>query len=594
MNKVRKTRRAKAIALAGLMAIGCFLGTIRADASDISVDPAGHSNPEITHTYVYRWVEGLPPVNDDTLGVKYPTLMTWDDTYYVQFTHDVANQMMYHINGNGTDSMLNGWSTNKKDSGYVNGSFDADGQYPHGYFLQNAGYPGSKLSELKEIDFSLLTSKGSFITLEIPKCIPNVIPALKPTTYLTVGQITNNPMYAIEVDIPEDDYWYYASNHIGEQGTDGGMRRGENYIVGMRRNMNRHWTTKEHFLGIPYTEHHVSSGWYWSLYGLNSVTAYHLYYNAGWNDYVNFKRSDYSFLGDISYFKTTTTISSRWHFCWYAPSVTQNGKKYYAFWNKGSYIDGLPHTLCDEMDDYDEAVDLSNRDAKVGLAHYSGNFESRGNWDGDTVLNAFNKDKGKCQYAFRCFYAEPLLMNYAQKSFTVEKGQVYNLDGPMFIGRNCTITVKDGGTLTVTGWVMNNGSIKVEKGGTLYMQDNSSMNRFNDGTTGGGSVIVNGLVLVGKNAKLIGGGDTGLMFNDGSHAVNYGCIASENFIVSSAYTIENRGSGFVLYGPGNGVTNSGNFTYETPLSGKTFAERGTVLSNAYAYLVSNAIYKGND
>ncbi len=590
-------RRTGTLALAGLIAAGGLWASLRADAVDIEESTAGFSNPAITRSYINNWVEGIPEVNSENFNKKFPVLMTWDDKYYMRVTSSFAQQMENHVGDTivGED-MMNGWSNNDDDSGYVNGDFDADGQYPHGSFRQNMGYPGYLLSELEMIDFTTLNRKGSFLTIGSPEGLPNLIPISG--RYSAVGihtgskSMTANPVYLLEADISDDDYHFHDASWVDLMADDGGLRRGENYIIGLRRNKLTHWTTEESFLGIPYTEHNLACGWYWSLYGLNETTYNNLKNNRAWTR---------------SYSSTATwknlvnrNMSDKWwrvDWGWYVVTAEQNNKKYACFWTPGTHINGQPYETCDEMDDYAETVKLISLDAKIGLAHYGGNFESRGNWNGDDVEAAFKASKklSDFQYAFRCFYAQPYPMNFAQTSFTVEKGQVYNLDGPMVIGQNCKITVKDGGTLTVSGWVMNNGQIYVEKGGTLYVQDNACMNRYNDGGFTGGSVYVEGgLVLVGKNAKLIGGGWDGLQFYSGSHAVNYGCIASENVWVVDNYTIENRGSGFVLFGSGNGVMYSGSLTYETELSGQTFAERGTLDPYGTVSIPPNGVYKGNN
>ena len=187
-----------------------------------------------------------------------------------------------------------------------------------------------------------------------------------------------------------------------------------------------------------------------------------------------------------------------------------------------------------------------------------------------------------------------VIMSCLSTDFSVESGQVTNLDGPIAITNGAVITVKDGGTLTIDGWVMNNGTIKVEEGGTLYVQDGACLNKLNDKYDHqSGGIISNGLIIVGEGSKLIGGGVNGIQLLNGSHVVNYGCLASENFVITQDHTVENRDRGFVLYGSGNGVLNSGNTTYETPLdySGRTFAERGQVESAYYVSIADNAIYE---
>ena len=287
------------------------------------------------------------------------------------------------------------------------------------------------------------------------------------------------------------------------------------------------------------------------------------------------------------------------YYCWFGAERTANGKKYQCFWTLGSYIHGKPFYLCNVMSDYNEVGDLTSRYPKVALGHWGGNFETRGNFNGNHVLDTFNGSRSNLagadqnEFSFRCFHAIPVIMSCLSTDFTVESGQVTNLDGPIAITNGAVITVKDGGTLTIDGWVMNNGTIKVEEGGTLYVQDGACLNKLNDEVDHqSGGIISNGLIIVGEGSKLIGGGVNGIQLLNGSHVVNYGCLASENFTIKQDHTVENRDRGFVLTGSGNGVVNSGNTTYETPLdySGRTFAERGAVESVCFVSIVDNAIY----
>ena len=154
---------------------------------------------------------------------------------------------------------------------------------------------------------------------------------------------------------------------------------------------------------------------------------------------------------------------------------------------------------------------------------------------------------------------------------------------------------------THLGWCANNGTIIVEPGGTLYVQKDACLNRmafpeqYEDHK--GGTIISEGLILVGENAKLCGGGMEGIHLKDGCHVINYGLVTSENFIVDNAYTIENRGNGVVFYGSGNGILGSGMGTWANPAGPDGYKEKGsyepvcfTNLTAGSAGYVANAIY----
>ena len=610
MKRKLSLKRTAAAALTAVMGLACLWPGLTAKAVDISIDDSAFRDPTITKMTIYHWIEGIPGYSwSQTFGKKFPVLMTWDDQYYFKIKQSVADQMDYHVSGDGEDSLLNGQSGNKKDSGYVNGSFEADGQYPHGYYLQNSGYPGTLLSELDAVNFPLLSQNGSLYSLSIPECIPNLIVCWPGNTNSALTPDGNynrmhaNTRYAIEVDLPQTYAWYSA-DYVGDYYTDGGLRQGENYLVGVRRDYCEHWITPGDISTLWIDVHNQANGFYWSLYALNKTVATEWVKQDKWFTEVKSTYSDFADGGVEHAYNTYPFVD---YFCWYGAERTANGKKYACFWTLGSWIHGKPFYLCDEMGDYDECKDLTSRYPKISLGHWLGNFETRGNFNGNDVLDTFKGSRNNLhganqdEFSFRCFYAKPETIDCLSTDFTVENGQVSNLDGPIAITNNATITVKDGGTLSIDGWVMNNGKIVVEEGGTLYLQDGACLARFNEGTSYGGGIISRGLVIVGEDAKLVGGGADGLQLLNGSHVVNYGCVASENFKVVNSHTIENRDKGFVLHGSGNGVTNFGSVTYQTPLSYSTdssghytgsFAERGKVLDTCSDNVssVPNAIY----
>lgn len=616
MNRKFSFKRAAAVVLTAGLGLACLWPGLTAKAADISIDDSAFSDPTITKMTLYRWTEGLPGYSwSQTFSKKFPVLITWDDKYYFRINQAVADQMHYHVSGNGDDSLLHGWSNNDDDSGYVNGSFDADGQYPHGYFLQNAGYPGSLLSDLDIVDFSLLNQSGFFYSASLPENIPNLIVCWPGST--KSGLIVNNSFdrmhknvrYALEVDLPKTNAWY-KEDYVGKYYSDGGLRQGENYLVGVRRDYCEHWTTDGDISTFWVDVHHQANGFYWSMYAMNKTVITQmtnkdtLQSQDSWFTKVQGEYDNYA-SGIVAHAYNSYPFVD--YCCWYGAERTANGKKYVCFWTHGSWIHGKPFYLCDEMSDYAECKDLTSRQPKIALGHWGSNFETRGNFNGNDVLDTFNGSRADLsganqnEFSFRCFYAKPETIDCLSTSFTVENGQVSNLDGPIALTNNATITVKEGGTLSITGWVMNNGKIVVEEGGTLYVQDGACLCRYNEGTTYGGGVISNGLIIVGEEAKLIGGGADGLQLLNGSHVVNYGCVASENFKITNDHTIENRDKGFVLHGSGNGVTNFGNLAYQTPLTYSTdanghytgsFAERGKVLDTCYDNVssVPNAIY----
>ena len=507
-----------------------------------------------------------------------------------------------------TSAMKDGWSEDSSDCGLSNGKFgDNKNGYPHGTYYMDMQYYSGLLSDLGSIDFSVLNEAGSCYATRLPSDIPNIIPVFPVNGGGSNGGALNDTYslihnsyarYSLEVDIPNTWQWNSA-DYVGDFDEDGGFRRGENYLIGVRKDSCTHKVVDNPWYeGDDYYQY---NGFYWSLYALNNTTATNLT-NGTWFSSVSFSSGDYN-SGAVEH----QYNSYGWpkYFAWYALERTEDGKKYQGFWTPGAYFHVKNFYIDSNVSGHKDCERLTSSYPNIALCHNGDKFETAGDRTGNLTYNYFHASGWlsvlKEKYSFRCWYAQPYTISCYSTDFTVENGQVTNLDGPLAITNNATITVKEGGTLSIDGWVMNNGKIVVEEGGTLYVQDGACLCRYNDGTSYGGGIISNGLVIVGEGAKLIGGGADGLQLLNGSHVVNYGCVASENFKIVNDHTIENRDKGFVLHGEGNGVTNFGSLTYQTPLSYSTdssghytgsFAEQGKVLNvcSDNVSSVPNAIY----
>lgn len=601
MKRKLSLRRCAALALtAGLGLAGLLFGP-KASAADVTINTSGFKDigDYTDHIYIYQWKEGLPPYNwSKTYGKKFPTLITWDDTYYFKVTTNVALNMRDNIHAY-TSALKDGWSTDNSDCGVGNGSFnDNKNGYPHGNYYMDMMYYGNLLSDLDEVDFSLLNADSNVVSLALPKGIPNLIPVFpvngggenggaKNDSYSLIH--ANYNRYSIEVDLPDSWLWY-DHDYVGNFDDDGGFRQGENYLIGVRKDDCTHKVIDNPwYIGDDYYQY---NGFRWSLYALNDTTARNCT-NNNWFDSVSFSYNDY-----LTGAKNHQYNSNGWphYFSWYALERTENGKKYQGFWTLGAYFHVKDFYIDSHVGGYKDCQKLTSSYPQIALAHKGDKFETCGDREGDMVYSFYFHASEwlgalKKKYSFRCWYAEPLLASIIRQDFTVEEGQISNLDGPIIIDK-ATITVKDGGTLVINNWVMNNGKIEVEEGGTLYLSDNACLNKTSDSYETYGSIRSNGLIIVGEGAKLIGGGWNGIELHDGSHVVNYGCVAAEQFVVASDYTIENRENGFVLTGPGNAIAGAGSAAFNTPLdyTNKTFAERTTCYSDPFLQLPDNCIY----
>lgn len=614
MKKKNPLRRCLCLALTGLLSLSVLWPGLTASAQDgLVIDDSGFSTPTRTEMTVYYWHEGLPKVNADTKNRKYPVLLTWDSRYYFSTDNKLNTVIEKNLSDNRKNMVTIGWSTDDDYSGYYNGDFGPDGRFPYGYFYQNLGYGSGLLSELPIMNFDALKQMGTTVSFS-SEGLPNLIPLENASMTdaefeeysKTVGYPASTsshvhrykmtlPCYALEVDRTEDDgvpevdpvsittgMTVYTGQGDGEKYLDsGGFRVGDNYLIGMRRDIYQ-------VIQMGKTDVGQYNSFTTTLYPINLDTArltyFEEFHNATSFDYWGFKEGNYK-----------KSVG------WYVYQMDRNGQKIYRFLTPGSWFHDkysrISHSwLISAVDRLEWYI---KTEPSVALAHSGSNFATHGrvNWDDDWLFGNFDRSPSwkmgtlnTASHNFVCYYGEPVLMDFLQTDFSVENGQVSNLDGPIAIANDTTITVKEGGTLSISGWVVNNGHIVVEPGGTLYIQDGACLNRLLDGKHNGGGVLCRGLCIVGENAKLCGGGVEGLQFLAGSHVINFGAIVSENFLVEQDYTVENRSGGTVLYGKGCGVNGSGYALYAGSVIGTNYPEKGAVEPVVDVNVVANGIY----
>ena len=187
------------------------------------------------------------------------------------------------------------------------------------------------------------------------------------------------------------------------------------------------------------------------------------------------------------------------------------------------------------------------------------------NISGDDAVLDVNGESNKIELDFwksrdtywRMYIGTEITYNVINTDYTVQKGQMLNLDGDIRIGDGKTITVEEGAVLSINGNIFNNGHI-YNKGGTILVQSNGCIQSYlpkdkNDyggiGLDGGDLVIrAGGRVMTGVT-KYDDRWGNGLKLQNGAAIVNQGTlITSGNVNVNSGSTLENRKSGTILLG----------------------------------------------
>ncbi|MBR6898304.1 MAG: hypothetical protein IKN24_09065 [Lachnospiraceae bacterium] len=212
------------------------------------------------------------------------------------------------------------------------------------------------------------------------------------------------------------------------------------------------------------------------------------------------------------------------------------------------YSGSLGSTMNKEMKSYADTNGYNHSSVVIGHAGNKIHTKGDQNWTS----------------TFRIFYAEEEFISYLKTDVTVTNGAVYSMDGPVCIEPGVEIIVEDGGVLSVTGWIINNGMISIEKGGTMIAQNDTrrigEQVFANDATiathnsrsgTQSGLINISGLMIVMSKAKVCGGGLTGIYIRSDAQVVNYGAIISENFRAQGDYLVDMRGdSAQIITGKG--------------------------------------------
>ena len=158
---------------------------------------------------------------------------------------------------------------------------------------------------------------------------------------------------------------------------------------------------------------------------------------------------------------------------------------------------------------------------------------------------------------WRMYIGTARTYNAINTDYTVQKGQLLNLDGDIRIGAGKTITVEEGAVLSINGNLFNNGHI-YNKGGTILVQSNGCIQSYlpEDKNDYGGIGLDGGDLVIRAGGRVMTGVTTyddrwgnGLKLQNGASIVNQGTlITSSNISVNEDCVVENRKDGAILVG----------------------------------------------
>ena len=157
-------------------------------------------------------------------------------------------------------------------------------------------------------------------------------------------------------------------------------------------------------------------------------------------------------------------------------------------------------------------------------------------FDGSTIkLSDDNKEVFSTIYVGTVINASALTHD-----FTVLNNQATTMGRPAsYIPEGVTLRVANGGVLTVSGILLNDGKIVVEPGGLLVVREKSAIMPYHNKKTTCGGISSAGTVVVEKNGWLVGGGANGIYLTGGV-VYNFGLLAAENFTATKKLLINNQ------------------------------------------------------
>ena len=179
------------------------------------------------------------------------------------------------------------------------------------------------------------------------------------------------------------------------------------------------------------------------------------------------------------------------------------------------------------------------------------------------VYSTDDDDQGDWEYEFRAYIGEPIEVSVLSSDLVVEKGQVYHLEGPLFVKKDVNIVIEEGGMLSVDGTIYNNGSIS--NSGILMLQKNSCMEAISipcQTTSTSNELFCDGgdLIVMSEAKMIFKSKYGGLDMQSGSGIINFGYILSGiSDIILQDVMIDNRQSGRIRIG----MVINDNYNYST-------------------------------
>lgn len=143
---------------------------------------------------------------------------------------------------------------------------------------------------------------------------------------------------------------------------------------------------------------------------------------------------------------------------------------------------------------------------------------------------------GYWELPFRLYTYEPVEYEAIVKSFTIGKGTTYSIDKSLIVDEGVTITVENGGLLTVDDHLLNNGRIVVKNGGTVIVNEGGYIMAY-DAKAEGEISLDGGNLIIMDGAKVICDQNGGTL-----EAVNGSTVLNRGFLMVGSKLALNHNS----------------------------------------------------
>ncbi len=142
------------------------------------------------------------------------------------------------------------------------------------------------------------------------------------------------------------------------------------------------------------------------------------------------------------------------------------------------------------------------------------------------------------------YHGDEITIDTIADGQVIENGEIVNINGNSYLtlAAGSTLTVKDGGILSVGSGMYNDGTIRVEKGGTLIVKENAFIMPWKTGLRTGNIVCDGGDVIVYSGGRVLCEGASGFKFNGASG--RYGTVYNYGAIITSAFTAAGKARSF--------------------------------------------------